>query len=281
MPVQRIVPKRDLSTVAGILLACGGILGGLLLEGGQLRDVSQITAAVIVLGGTLGATLVTTPFSLIRSAGVRLRHSLFDTSRPREDLIDEIIRYATKARKQGLVSLEVEAAKISDPFLQKALTLVVDGADLHELRSMMELQIQIEEKRGIAEAKVFENAGGYAPTIGIIGAVIGLIQVMKNLSNIEEVGHGIAVAFVATVYGVGLANVFLLPFAGKIRSRIRENSEQKILMLEGVAAIIEGLNPKMIHSKLDAFLPQFQYIPFIEPLGPEPVSSVKTAAARS
>ncbi|HLJ48220.1 MAG TPA: flagellar motor protein [Bryobacteraceae bacterium] len=278
---QHLVPRPDVSTVTGILLACGGILGGLLLEGGRLRDVAQVTAAFIVLGGTLGATLVSTPFSLVRAAGLRLRHAMFNANPPKEMLIDEIIEYATKARKQGLVSLEKDAAKIADPFMRKALNLAVDGADLQELRSMMDLQIQIEEKRAMAEARVFESAGGYSPTIGIIGAVIGLIQVMKNLANIEEVGHGIAVAFVATVYGVGLANIFLLPFAGKIKSKIRQDSEQKVLVLEGVAAIVEGLNPKMIRSKLDAFLPAFEHAAVPEPdAEPEPLPAAKPAAAR-
>jgi len=129
----------------------------------------------------------------------------------------------------------------------------VDGADLQEIRKMMDLQIDIEERKALAEARVFESAGGYSPTIGIIGAVLGLIQVMKNLANIEEVGRGIAVAFVATVYGVGLANIFLLPAANKIKTRIRDDTQRKELMLEGVAGIVEGLNPMLIRSKLDAY----------------------------
>ena len=168
-------------------------------------------------------------------------------------LIDEIITYATKARKNGLVSLESEADSVQDPFLRKALNLAVDGADLQELRKMMELQIGVEEHHALAEAKVFESAGGYSPTIGIIGAVLGLIQVMKNLANIEEVGRGIAVAFVATVYGVALANIFLLPVANKIKARVQQESQRKELMLEGVAGIVEGLNPKLIRSKLEAY----------------------------
>jgi len=164
-----------------------------------------------------------------------------------------LIGYATKARKNGLVSLETEALEIPDPFLRKALTLAVDGTDLQELRNMMQLEIDMAEGRAMAEAKVFESAGGYSPTIGIIGAVMGLIQVMKNLANIEEVGHGIAVAFVATVYGVGLANIFLPPASNKIKARIESDTELKELKLEGVVAIVEGLNPKLIRSKLDAY----------------------------
>src|SRR5204863_2086770 len=140
-----------------------------------------------------------------------------------------------------------------DPFLKKALNLAVDGTDLTEIRKIMELEIELEEHHAEAEAKVFESAGGYAPTIGIIGAVMGLIQVRKNLANIEEVGHGIAVAFVATVYGVGISNIFLIPAGNKIKARIEQQVELQQLVLEGVIGIIEGLNPKLIRSKLEAF----------------------------
>ena len=134
-----------------------------------------------------------------------------------------------------------------------ALTLAVDGTDLQEIRKMLELEIGLEEHHAEAEAKVFECAGGYSPTVGIIGAVMGLIQVMKNLANIDEVGHGIAVAFVATVYGVGLANLFFLPAASKIKARINAEIQRKELILEGVSGIVEGLNPKLIRAKLEAF----------------------------
>ena len=185
----------------------------------------------------------------------RLKQVLFEQPVSPGVLIEEIIEYATKARKNGLVSLEEDAARIADPFLQKALTLAVDGTDLQEIRKMLELEIGLDEHHAEAEAKVFEAAGGYAPTIGIIGAVLGLIQVMKNLSNIDEVGRGIGVAFVATVYGVGIANVFLLPAANKIKSRAQAELQMKELIVEGVAGIIEGLNPKLIRSKLEAYAP--------------------------
>src|SRR5580658_9126110 len=245
--------RPDLATVGGLLLAVGGIVGGLLMEGGKIRDISQITAAVIVLGGTLGAVMVSTPISVLKGALLRLIQILLDKTQAPDTAIEELITYATKARKNGLVSLESEAAAIQDPFLKKALTLAVDGTDLQEIRNMMQLDMDITDSRAQAEAKVFECGGGYSPTIGIIGAVMGLIQVMKNLANIEEVGHGIAVAFVATVYGVALANILLLPAAAKIKSRIERDTELKELKLEGVIAIVEGLNPKLIRSKLDAF----------------------------
>jgi chemotaxis protein MotA len=248
--------RPDIATIIGVFVALGGIVGGLLLENGKLTDILQGTAALIVLGGTLGAVLVSMPMPTVIAAIKRLSVVLFEKSSAPEKLIDEIIDYATKARKNGLVSLEQESENIADPFLRKALTLAVDGTDIQEIRKMLELEISLREHIAESEARVFECAGGYSPTIGIIGAVLGLIQVMKSLSNIEEVGHGIAVAFVATVYGVGVANIFLLPAANKIKCRAHHEVQMKELILEGVVGIVEGLNPKMIRMKLDAYAPE-------------------------
>jgi len=245
--------KPDIGTIGGIAMALGGILGGLILEKGQMRDISQSTAAMIVLGGTFGATLVNTPLETVMGALRRLAVVFFSKTESAETLVEEILHYATKARKNGLVSLESEVASVSEPFLQRALTLAVDGTDLQEIRKMMDLAIGLEEHRAESEAKVFECAGGYAPTIGIIGAVLGLIQVMKNLTNIDEVGHGIATAFVATVYGVAVANLFLLPAANKIKARVHHQLQMRELIVEGVSGIVEGLNPKLIRSKLEAY----------------------------
>jgi chemotaxis protein MotA len=246
-------PAPDVSSIAGVLIAFGGILGGLVIEGGKLKDIAQFTAAMIVVGGTTGAVMISMPLKTLMGGFKRLRGVFFDPKVELNEMIDEVIGFATKARKNGLVSLEQEAFSIPDPFLKKALTLAVDGTDLQEIRKMLELEIDLEEQHAEAEAKVFECAGGYSPTVGIIGAVIGLIQVMKNLANIEEVGHGIAVSFVATVYGVGLANLLLLPAAAKIKARTHAETERKEMILEGVAGIVEGLNPKLIRSKLEAY----------------------------
>ena len=245
--------KPDLASLGGLVLAIGGILGGLVMEGGKVRDVAQVTAAIIVLCGTIGAVMVTTPMGTLIGAVKKLGLVFFERDHSPNAMIEEIIGYATKARKSGIVSLEREADAIQDPFLRKALNLAVDGTDLDIIRKTMELEITLVEHHAEAEAKVFEAAGGYAPTIGIIGAVLGLIQVMKNLANIEEVGHGIAVAFVATVYGVGTANLFFLPAGNKIKVRMQKVTQTQELMLEGVAGIVEGLNPKLIRSKLEAY----------------------------
>lgn len=245
--------KPDLATLAGIGIALGGIIGGLLLENGKIQDILQLTAAMIVLGGTFGAVLVTMPLPVVMRAVQSLRSVFFERSVSFHAAIGELIQYATKARKNGIVSLETEANTIADPFLRKALNLAVDGTDLQELRKMMETDIGLGEQAAEAEAKVWEAAGGYAPTIGIIGAVLGLIQVMKHLEDIKEVGHGIAVAFVATVYGVGSANIFFLPAANKLRARMREAATAKEMMLEGVIGIVEGLNPTLIRLKIEAY----------------------------
>ncbi len=248
--------RPDLATIGGLALALAGILGGLVLEKGRVNDVAQLTAAIIVLGGTLGAVMVTTPMDLLRRAAGKLPALFLETSTPPGAIVEQIIVYATKARKNGIVSLEDETNAIEDAFLRKTLNLAVDGTDLQELRRMMELEISLEEHRGEAEARVYEAAGGYSPTIGIIGAVLGLIQVMKHLANIDEVGRGIAVAFVATVYGVASANLFFLPAGGKLRSRLHAAVQLRELMLEGVLGIAEGLNPKLIRIKLEAYTGQ-------------------------
>jgi chemotaxis protein MotA len=245
--------RPDVATLAGLVIAIGGITGGLVLEGGKIAQIIQPTAALIVFGGTLGAVMITTPMRVLRSS-LRWTVAVFLERHSSPDaVIEEVIGHATKARKNGIVSLEQDAMQTEDPFLRKALNLAVDGTDLQEIRKMMELEMAVEEQRAEAAAKAFEAAGGYAPTIGIIGAVLGLIQVMQHIADVDEVGKGIAVAFVATIYGVGAANIFFIPAAGKIRSRAHAAGEIRELMLEGVSGIVEGLNPKLIRVKLEAY----------------------------
>jgi chemotaxis protein MotA len=246
--------QPDLASLGGLVVGVGGILGGMLLEKGELRHLYQVSAAIIVLGGTFGAVMVTTPMKVLLRAVKHCMLVFFDQAQSPSETIDEIIEYATQARKQGIVSLEQQAASVADPFLRKALNLAVDGIEMSQIRSIMELDLSLVEHEGEAEAKVYEAAGGYAPTIGIIGAVIGLIHVMQNLADIEAVGKGIAGAFVATIYGVGSANLLFLPAGSKLRSRMQDVVKIRELMLEGVLSIVEGLNPKLIRTKLDAYL---------------------------
>jgi chemotaxis protein MotA len=243
----------DKSSFAGVLIAVGGILLGLMLEGGKVIQIFQPTAALIVFGGTLGAVMLQFPLRVIVAAFRRLGQLFFDNSKDPQTMIAEIVGYAHKARKEGIISLDNELENIEDPFLKKSLMLAIDGTEPQEIRKMMELELDNQAEHEDHIPRVFESAGGFSPTIGIIGAVLGLIQVMQHLDNINEVGRGIAVAFVATIYGVGSANLFFLPAAGKIKLRIRQEQIRREMMLEGVISILEGMNPRMIETKLLAF----------------------------
>lgn len=250
--------RPDPASLFGLLLAAGGIFGGFMLEEGKPYQIMGLSAGLIVFGGCLGATLVSSPLRLVKGALVRLKDVFLVTGDDHLNLIETMVRYATQARKEGLVSLEHEASSVEDAFLQKSLLLAVDGADLQEINSMMELEIDVAEHRAEQEAKVFEVAGGYAPTIGIIGAVLGLIIVMGNIEDMKKVGDGIAAAFVATIYGVGSANVLFLPAATKIKLRAKGERERRELILAGVTAIVEGMNPKLIRTKLEAFVAEHE-----------------------
>jgi chemotaxis protein MotA len=245
----------DKGTITGILIALAGIGIGLVVEGGKLAQVIQPTAAMIVLGGTLGAVLVQFPLSVVMQAIVQLKDVFWDSEPEPDALIQNLLRYAYKARKEGLLSLDSELGKIQDPFLKESLMLAIDGASAEDLRKMMELQLDYRGEKADRIPKVFEAAAGYSPTIGIIGAVLGLIQVMQHLQDINEVGKGIAVAFVATIYGVGAANLLFLPWAGKLKIRMRERQVIREMMLEAVLSILEGVNPRSLEMQLGSYLP--------------------------
>jgi chemotaxis protein MotA len=246
----------DKSSFGGVILAVAGILAGLLVEGGHVGQILQPTAAMIVLGGTLGAVMLQFPLTTVGAAFKRLAGVFFSKKIDSDATVQLLLSFANKARRSGIVSLDQDLPTISDAFLKQALTLAVDGTEPAELRKIMELQLDNHAQREEAIPSVFESAGGFAPTIGIIGAVMGLIQVMQHLDHIDEVGRGIAVAFVATIYGVGSANILFLPSAGKLRFRLHEEQRIKEMTLEGVISIIEGMNPRMIEVKLQSFLAQ-------------------------
>ena len=251
----------DKSTWGGIILALTGILAGLILEGGKIAQIIQPTAAMIVFGGTLGAVMIQFPLSIMIGAAKGLVHVFFDRGKNPNVVIKELVGYANKARKDGIVSLDAQLGSIQDPFLKKTLMLAIDGAEPQELRKMMELELDNQDEHGEKLSQVFEAAGGFAPTIGIIGAVLGLIQVMQHLENITEVGKGIAVAFVATIYGVGSANILFLPWAGKLKIKLREEQVLREMTLEGVVSILEGMNPRMLETKLLGYLQEHKQVP--------------------
>lgn len=241
-------------TLGGVGIAVAGIAVGLYLDGGHLGQMLQPTAALIVFGGTLGAVMVQFPFSVVRQAALQLKHVFVHAPDPTSSLIDDLMRYAVKARRNGLVSLDPELGSVKDPFMRKALTLAVDGVHSPQLRQAMELEMTRQEDNEGQIPKVFEAAGGFAPTIGILGAVIGLIQVMQRLDNIDAVGKGIAVAFVATIYGVGSANILFLPCAGRIKMLMGRKQVLREMILDGVIAIVERTNPRVIEANLAVYL---------------------------
>jgi chemotaxis protein MotA len=244
----------DKSSFTGIVLALGGILAGLLLEGGNLRQIVQPTAAMIVFGGTIGAVMLQFPLPVVMQAIRRLGSVFISPNLNPQEMIYRLVQFAQRARREGIVSLDAELPQIEDAFLKKSLMLAIDGTEPQELRKIMELELDNQAEHEEQVPQVFDSAGGFAPTIGIIGAVLGLIQVMQHLDKIDEVGKGIAVAFVATIYGVGSANLLYLPVAGKMKLRIREEQIAREMTLEGVASILEGINPHMLETKLLSFL---------------------------
>ena len=233
---------------------CNMIAGNLMLEGGNIGQVLQPTAAMIVFGGTLGAILIQYPLPVALSAFRRLAQVFVEPAQNAQSTIELLVKYANQARREGIISLDKELATIHEPFLRRALMLAVDGTDSQELRKIMELELNNKEEQEEKIPQLFESAGGFSPTIGIIGAVLGLIQVMQHLDKIDEVGKGIAVAFVATLYGVGAANLILLPVAGKLKIRIRDEQIIREMTIEGVVSILEGMNPHMLEEKLLGFL---------------------------
>ena len=219
-----------------------------------MGQLIQPTAAMIVFGGTLGAVLINFPMAVVWSAFLRLAHMFREPGDSARSTIEILVQYANRARREGIVSLDGELANVQEPFLRRSMMLAVDGTEPQELRKIMELALDNMEEQEDKIPQVFEAAGGFSPTIGIIGAVLGLIQVMQHLDKIDEVGKGIAVAFVATIYGVGAANLFFLPTAGKLKIRIRDEQIIREMTLEGVISILEGMNPRMLEEKLLGFL---------------------------
>lgn len=244
----------DILSVIGLLVGFGAILGGQFLEGGHIASLINGPACLIVLGGTVGAVMLQTPFSIFMSSIKMMLWTVFPPKLRSKEAIEKIMEWSNIARKEGLLGLEDIAENETDPFAQKGLQLLVDGSEPEIIRRVMEVDLDSKEHFGNAAAKVFENMGGYSPTIGIIGAVMGLIHVMQNLADPSKLGSGIATAFVATIYGVGLANLLFLPIAGKLKSLVHAQSQLHEMIVEGVISIAEGENPRNIETKLQGFV---------------------------
>jgi chemotaxis protein MotA len=245
--------KRDFGAFAGFAIAAAAVAGGFILERGRIGDLGNPGAALLVIGGTIGAVVIGTPRSILASSLRRCRGLLSRESKAGREAAHQVMRCAMLARRLGLASIEQEAEAVENGLLRRALLLVVDGVSTSEVRRQLQIEIAAEEDRAEADARVFEQAGGYAPTIGIIGAVIGLIQVMRQLGNVDEVGRGIAAAFTATLYGVALANLLLLPIAARIRAQARSEIEVKELIMEGVTALGDGLSLRLIRTRLETY----------------------------
>lgn len=245
----------DIATILGIVLSIGSIIGGQALEGGHLSSIMQLTAFIIVAGGTIGACCVQNPLSVvlksIGSLGLVFGNTPIDT----KSTIKLILDLATVSRKQGLLALEGKLKEIKDPFFKKGVQLIVDGTDPKAVHEILEIEVEHHEEAGVKAAKVWEAAGGYAPTVGILGAVLGLIHVMENLADPSKLGGGIAVAFVATVYGVGAANLFFLPLANKIKFKLKEEAGSRNVIIMGLVGLAQGENPRLLQEKLESVLP--------------------------
>ena len=244
----------DYLSIIGLVLGFAVILGGNAIEGGALDSLLNGPAAVIVIGGTLAAIFLQTPLPVLKRSFGALKWVFLPPHISIEDGIDKVVAWSVKARKEGLLGLESVLPKERESFCKKGLQLLVDGSEPEQIRSVMEVDLYAREEHDLNSAKVFESMAGYSPTIGIIGAVLGLIQVMRSLADPSSLGAGIATAFVATIYGVGLANLVLFPIGNKIRHQIQRQSRYHEMVIDGLISIAEGENPRGLELRLKGYL---------------------------
>jgi chemotaxis protein MotA len=243
----------DILSVIGVVVALGAILLGQLLEGGHISSIIQGTAFLIVIGGTTGATMLQFPLKVFMRSLKMLPWVVLPPKGDPAESIKQILEWSDTARKNGLLALEAVVESVPDPFVKKGLQMLVDGTDPEKIRSTLEQEIGAVEHHDNQAAKVYESSGGYAPTVGILGAVLGLIHVMENLADPSKLGGGIAVAFVATVYGVGSANLFFLPVANKLKAIVHNRAKLQEMQVDGLVAIAEGENPRIIEGRLQSY----------------------------
>ena len=244
----------DKISVAGLLIGILAIIGGQILEGGHVGSLSQPTALLIVLGGTLGAVMLQSPYATFMRGMRMVKWVWFPPVVNHLQLIQQVSTWSQVSRREGLLALEGMISQLKDDFAKKGLQLLVDGAEPERLREVLEVEINTFEDEMKLSAKIWEAAGGYSPTIGILGAVMGLIHVMENLSDPSKLGAGIAVAFVATIYGVGLANLVFLPMANKLKAHIGRLVVQREMIVDGLVGIANGDNPRIIETRLKGYI---------------------------
>ncbi len=244
----------DKISIVGLGLGLAAILVGQILEGGHVGSLVQPTAFLIVIGGTLGAVMLQSPLPVFKNGMRMVRWVFFPPANEPEKLVDQVSTWSHVARKEGLLALEAQIALVPDPFMRKGLQNLVDGVEPERLREVLDVEIGAWEEQMKLAAKIWESAGGYSPTIGILGAVMGLIHVMENLSDPSKLGAGIAVAFVATIYGVGAANLVFLPIAKKLLANISRLVAQREMFVDGIVGIANGDNPRIIESRMQGYI---------------------------
>lgn len=244
----------DILSVIGAILGLVALVGGSILKGAGLSGLWSPAAFIIVILGTIAAILLQTPMRTFRRALGIVRWVFVPPPQDHAGLIAQMVEWSTISRKQGLLALEPVLDQLPDPFLRKGLQMVVDGVEPETMRQMLEIEAQAQQHRDTAAAKVFEGMGIYSPTMGIIGAVLGLMAVMKNLSDPSKLGHGIAAAFTATIYGIGAANLMFLPMCSKLKGVIHRQQVEREMLIEGLIAIAEGENPRNLETRLNGFL---------------------------
>jgi chemotaxis protein MotA len=244
----------DKISVLGLVLGIVAIIGGQVLEGGHVASLSQPTALLIVLGGTMGAVMLQSPYATFIRGVKMVRWVWYPPVVDHQQLIKQIASWSQVSRREGLLALENVMNQLKDDFARKGLQLLVDGAEPERLREVLEVEINTYEQELKLSARIWEAAGGYSPTIGILGAVLGLIHVMENLSEPSKLGAGIAVAFVATIYGVGLANLVFLPMANKLKAHIARMVVRREMIVDGLVGIANGDNPRIIESRLQGYI---------------------------
>lgn len=244
----------DITTVLGLIIGLIALIGGFLWEGGQVAGLMQITAALIVFGGTLAAVMISFPLTRLKQVPRALALAFTTSNNKVDELIEDIINMSFTARREGVLSLESKSAEHPDAFLREGIQLVVDGTDQNTVKQIMEYEIESVENKYENYAKIFESAGGYAPTMGIIGTVMGLIHVLGSLTEPTSLGPSIALAFTATLYGVASANLIFLPIASKIKARCEDEVNRMEMMLEGVLSIQNGDHPLLIRRKMESFI---------------------------
>lgn len=245
----------DFATIIGLIIAFGAITGSYVIDGGSLHSVFLLAPMTIVIGGTLGATTISTSIDTVKRVPVFLKLAFLRKTPKFVETIDFLIAMADKARRDGVLGLDVYTRTLKDQFFRKAIQLVVDGTEATKIRDMLETEIAYLEERHKVGITFFRKAGGFAPTMGILGTVLALVHTLGNTSNADKMATSIAAAFIATLWGVGLANLFLLPVADKLKLRHEEELSYYELIMEGVIAIQSGENPRNIKTKLSAFVP--------------------------